>query len=65
LYGCETLTYREEQRLRTFENRVLRKIFGLKWEDRRGGWGELHHGLHDLCICSQILGCVYVFIFKY
>jgi hypothetical protein len=32
LYGCETwyLTSREEHRLRVFENRVLRRIFGLK-----------------------------------
>jgi hypothetical protein len=32
LYGCETwsLTLREEHRLRIFENRVLRKIFGPK-----------------------------------
>jgi hypothetical protein len=32
LYECETwsLTLREEHRLRVFENRVLRKIFGLK-----------------------------------
>jgi hypothetical protein len=30
LYGCETwsLTVREEHRLRVFENRVLRRIFG-------------------------------------
>ena len=30
LYGCETwsLTLREERRLRVFENRVLRRIFG-------------------------------------
>jgi hypothetical protein len=30
LYGCETwsLTFREECRLRVFENRVLRRIFG-------------------------------------
>jgi hypothetical protein len=35
LYGCETwsLTLREEYRLRVFENRVLRKIFGLKRDD--------------------------------
>ena len=33
LYGCETwsLTLREECRLRVFENRVLRGIFGSKW----------------------------------
>jgi hypothetical protein len=32
LYGCETwsLTVREEQQLRVFENRVLRRIFGPK-----------------------------------
>jgi hypothetical protein len=32
LYGCETwtLTVREEHRLRVFENRVLRRIFGPK-----------------------------------
>jgi hypothetical protein len=31
-YGCETwsLTLREEHRLRVFENRVLRRIFGPK-----------------------------------
>jgi hypothetical protein len=35
LYGCDTwsLTLREEHRLRVFENRVLRRIFGPKWED--------------------------------
>ena len=32
LYGCETwsLTLREESRLRVFENRILRRIFGPK-----------------------------------
>jgi hypothetical protein len=35
LYGCETwsLTLREERRLRAFENRVLRSIFGPKREE--------------------------------
>jgi hypothetical protein len=39
LYGCEiwTLTLREEHRLRAFEDKVLRRIFGPKrdevWED--------------------------------
>jgi hypothetical protein len=34
LYGCETwfLTVREEYKLRVFENRVLRRIFGPKWD---------------------------------
>ena len=35
LYGCETwsLKFREERRLKVFENRVLRKIFGPKMDD--------------------------------
>jgi hypothetical protein len=34
LYGCETwsLTLKEEHRLRVFENRVLRRIFGYERE---------------------------------
>ena len=35
LYGCETrsLTLREEHRIRVFENKVLRKIFGSKRDE--------------------------------
>jgi hypothetical protein len=35
LYGCETwsVTSREEHRLRVFENRMLRRIFGLKSDE--------------------------------
>jgi hypothetical protein len=38
LCGCETwsLTLREEHRLRVFENRVLRGIFGTKWDEVTG-----------------------------
>ena len=38
LYGCETwlLTLREEHRLRVFENRVLRRIFGPKQNEVTG-----------------------------
>jgi hypothetical protein len=38
LYGCETwsVTLREEHRLREFENRVLRRIFGPKRDEVRG-----------------------------
>ena len=38
MYGCETwsLTMREERRLRVFENRVLRRIFGPSRDDVRG-----------------------------
>jgi uncharacterized membrane protein len=44
LYGCNTwsLTLREEYRLRVFENRVLRKIFGPKREED-GSWRKLHN----------------------
>jgi len=40
LYGCETwsLTVREEHRLKVFENRVLRSIFGPKREDVTREW---------------------------
>jgi hypothetical protein len=46
LYGCETwsLTLREEHRLRVFENRVLRRIFGPKRDEVMGEWGKLHSG---------------------
>ena len=44
-YGCETwsLTLREERRLRVFENRVLRIIFGPKRDEVTGEWRELHN----------------------
>ena len=45
LYGCETwsLTLREERRLRVFENRVLRRLFGLKRGEVTGEWRKLHN----------------------
>jgi hypothetical protein len=51
LYGCETwaLTLREEHRLRVFENRVLRNIFGPKRDEVKGEWRKLHkEELRDL-----------------
>jgi hypothetical protein len=51
LYGCETwsLTVREEHKLRVFENRVLRRIFGPKGDGVTGGWRKLHNEeLHNL-----------------
>jgi hypothetical protein len=53
LYKCETwsLTLREEHRLRVFENKVLRRIFGPKKDEVAGGWRKLHneelHGLYS------------------
>jgi hypothetical protein len=45
LHGCETwsVTLREEHRLRVFENRVLRRIFGPKRNEVRGKWRRLHN----------------------
>jgi hypothetical protein len=51
LYGCETwsLTLREENRLRVFENRVLRRIFGHRRDEVTGEWRKLHNEeLHNL-----------------
>jgi hypothetical protein len=46
-----SLTLREEHRLRVFENRVLRRIFGRKRDEMTGGWRKLHneelHGLYS------------------
>jgi hypothetical protein len=44
-YGCETWSQllREEHRLRVFENRVRRRIFGPKREKVMGGWRKLHN----------------------
>jgi hypothetical protein len=50
LYGSETwsLSLKEEHRLRVFENRVLRRIFGPKREED-GSWRKLHNDeCHDL-----------------
>jgi len=49
--GCETwsLTLREERKLRVFENRVLRRIFGPRREEVTGEWRRLHNEeLNDL-----------------
>jgi hypothetical protein len=57
LYGCETWspTLGEEHRLRVFENRVLRKIFGTKREED-GSWRKLHNDeLHDLYSSPNIV----------
>jgi hypothetical protein len=45
LCGCETwcLTFREEHRLRVFENRMLKNIFGPKRLEVIGGWLKLHN----------------------
>ena len=57
LYGCETwsLTLREESRLRVFENRILRRVFGLK-TDENGELRRLHNEeLHTLYRSPNII----------
>jgi hypothetical protein len=59
LYECETcsLTLREEHKLRVFENRVLRKVFGPKRDEVTGGWRKPHNEeLRDL-YSSPSTGC--------
>jgi len=54
LYGFETwsFTLREESRLKVFENRVLRRIFGPKRDEVTWEWRKLHNEeLNDL-YCS-------------
>jgi hypothetical protein len=58
LCGCETwsLTPREEQRLRVFENRVLRRIFGPKRDEATGEWRRLRNEeLNDLYSSPNIV----------
>ena len=58
LYGCETLslTLKEERRMRVFENRVLRRIFGPRRDKVRGEWGKLHNEeLNDLYSSPNIV----------
>jgi hypothetical protein len=58
LYGCETWsrTLRKEHRLRVFENRVLRRKFGPKRDEVKGGRRNLHNEeLHDLYYSPNII----------
>jgi hypothetical protein len=49
-------TLREEHRLRVFENRVLRGIFGPKRDEVTGGWRQLHNEeLHNLYSSASII----------
>ena len=56
--GCETwsTTLREEYRLRVFENRMLRRIFGPKRDGVTGEWRKLHNEeLNDLYCSPDIV----------
>ena len=61
LYGCETwsLTLREERRLRVFENRVLRRIFGPKRDEVTREWRKLHNEeFNDLYSLPNIIRAI-------
>jgi hypothetical protein len=63
LYGCEpwSPTLREEHRLRVFENRMLKRIFGPKEDEETGGWRKLHNeelrqNYRDSGLCPSFSG---------
>ena len=43
----------EVHRLRVFENRVLRRIFGPKRDEVTGEWRELHDGLEGVHLADR------------
>jgi hypothetical protein len=58
LWGHETgfVTLRNEYRLKVFENRVQRGIFGLKGDEIIEGWRKLHNEqLHNLYFSPSII----------
>ena len=58
LCGCETwsLTLRKERRLRVFENRVFRRIFGPKRDEVTRKWGKAYNKeLNYLCFSLSVV----------
>ena len=53
MYGCKTWSLTEgKYRVRVFENRVLRRIFGPKMDEVTGEWRRIHN--KELCTHHQI-----------
>jgi hypothetical protein len=51
-----SLALRENNRMRVFENRVLRRIFGPEKDEVTGGWRKLHNEeLHNLYSSPKIV----------
>jgi hypothetical protein len=49
-----SLTFWEENIVRVFEDRLPKKIFGLKREEVTSDWGKLHkEELHDLIFLTK------------
>jgi hypothetical protein len=62
LYGCESwsLVLREKHRLRVFEKRALRRIFGPKRDEVTGGWRKLHNEeLHNFYSSPNIIRIIW------
>ena len=51
LCGCDTwsLMLKDERRMWVLENRVLRRIFGPKWDEIRREWRKLHNENFLIC----------------
>jgi hypothetical protein len=60
------LTLKEEQRLRVFENRVLRRIFGPKTEEGARGWRRLHNEeLRNFYTSPNIINVIKLMMMKW
>jgi hypothetical protein len=57
MYACESWfpALSEEHRLRIFENRVLRRVFGPRSDGVTGGWRKLHNEFHNLYSSPSII----------
>jgi len=51
----ESFTIREGHRLWVLQNRVMRRIFGPKWEEVTGHWKKFHHEALVICTSYHIL----------